>query len=280
MNHFPHFVFGYGSLICSKSRAITAPTVANREIIPVTVKGVERTWAKKSKRGYTSMGVRFQEEAECVGVLLPVSNKELEQFDEREIGYDRYELQAEDIFPIGFLEEAWYENTFLSNCHMKPPQIWVYVQRIMLPATSDFPIAQSYLDIILRGCLSISEEFAHEFMKSTKGWHPSELLDESDDSSSSNSDSENVKEETDKPDGFHWINDRKDPIYVRADMEYSLKKAQELDFILHRYRPQEFQRRKSTKRRQSQRRMSIKELRRSIETGNRTIYSTISTITQ
>jgi len=280
MNDFPHFVFGYGSLICSKSRAITAPTVANREIIPVTVKGVERTWAKKSKRGYTSMGVRFQEGAECVGVLVPVSNKELEQFDEREIGYDRYELQVKDIFSLGFLDETWYENTFLVDCHIKPPQIWIYVQRFLLPANSDFPIAQSYLDIILRGCLSISEEFVHEFMKSTKGWHPSELLDESDDSCSSDSmfdDSENL-EDNDESDGFHWINDRNDPIYVRADMEYSLKKAQELDFILYRYCPQEF--RKRIKKGKSQRRLKEIEVRRSIVIRKRVSYSTISIITQ
>jgi len=277
MNDFPHFVFGYGSLICSKSRAITAPTVADRKTIPVTVKGVERTWAKKSVRGYTSMGVRFQEGAECVGVLVPVNNKELEQFDEREIGYDRYELRAEDISPLKFLDEARYENTFLTNCHMKPPHVWVYVQKIMIPANPDFPIVQSYLDIILRGCLSISEEFTHEFMKSTKGWHPSELLDESDNSCSNDSmfdDSENSRDDDDEVNDFHWINDRKDPIYVRADMEYSLNKAQEIDFILDRYLSQEFQNR--IKKGKSQRR--IRELRHSIMIQS--AISTMSSITQ
>jgi len=277
MQHFPHFIFGYGSLICSKSRAITAPTVANRETIPVTVEGVERTWAKKSVRGYTSMGVRFQKGAECVGVLVPVSNNELEQFDHREVGYDRYELQPKDILPFESSDETWYENTFLTNSHMKRSQIWVYVQKIMLPATSDFPIVQSYLDIILRGCLSISEEFAYKFMKSTKGWHPSELLDESDYSCSSNSmfdDSENLGDDNDESDGFHWINDRNDPIYVRADMENSMKRAQELDFILYKYCPQEFRKRM----RKSQ--CGLKGLpvrRKSIVSGNKFRYSIIST---
>jgi len=181
------------------------------------------------------------------------------------------------FFPFDLLDETWYENTFLTNSYIKPPQIWVYVQKCMIPANSDFPIVQSYLDIILRGCLSISEEFAHKFMQSTKGWHPSELLDESDNSCSSDSrfdDSENLGDDNDESDGFHWINDRNDPIYVRADMEYSIKKAQELDNILYRYCPQEFQKRMRKRKSQS----CVKELRRNSRlSGNRFMYSNIST---
>jgi hypothetical protein len=33
------------------------------------------------------------------------------------------------------------------------------------------PIVQSYVGIILSGCLTILEEFAHEFISTTKGWH-------------------------------------------------------------------------------------------------------------
>jgi hypothetical protein len=32
-------------------------------------------WAKKSVKGFTVMGVRFTEDAECVGILLPVNDK-------------------------------------------------------------------------------------------------------------------------------------------------------------------------------------------------------------
>jgi hypothetical protein len=247
MKHpFPHLVFGYGSLICPDSRAITAPTVAERHVIPVNAQNFERTWAKKSKRGMTSMGVRFREGVECVGVLVPVNEEELSQFDEREIGYDRVELKADDIFQIPFLADHFYENTFLAEDKLEVPRIWVYVQQLPIPATESHPIVQSYLDIILRGCLSISEEFADEFMKTTKGWDPAELSE--DDVSSSNerddANSENGYLSDDEMDDVVWIDDRKDPIYVRADVNYSLKKANELDRVLRKHRPEEFGKRK------------------------------------
>lgn len=247
MKHpFPHLVFGYGSLICPDSRAITAPTVAERHTIPVNAQNVERTWAKKSVRGMTSMGVRFREGVECVGVLVPVNEEELSQFDEREIGYDRVELKADDIFQIPFLADHYYEDTFLAEDKLEIPRIWVYVQKDPIPATESHPIVQSYLDIILRGCLSISEEFADEFMKTTKGWDPAELSD--DDVSSSNeqedANSENGYLSDDDLDDVVWIDDRKDPIYVRADVNYSLKKANELDRVLRKHRPEELGKRK------------------------------------
>ena len=38
--------------------------------------------------------------------------------------------------------------------------VWCYFQEQSIPADRAFPITQSYLDIILRGCLSISKNFA------------------------------------------------------------------------------------------------------------------------
>lgn len=246
MRHpFPHLVFAYGSLICPDSRAITAPTVAERHAIPVNAQNVERTWAKKSKRGMTSMGVRFRQGVECVGVLVPVNEEELLQFDEREIGYDRVELKAADILQLSFLEDHYYEDTFLAEKdNFEVPRIWVYVQQDPIPATESHPIAQSYLDIILRGCLSISEEFADEFMKTTKGWDPAELssTNEEEEEDDSNSESGDLSDED--MDNVVWIDDRKDPIYVRADVNYSLKKANELDRVLRKHRPEEFGKRK------------------------------------
>ena len=37
-------------------------------------------------------------------------------------------------------------------------------------ASSDYPIAQSYVGIVVRGCLMISKSFAQEFIQTTKGW--------------------------------------------------------------------------------------------------------------
>jgi cation transport regulator ChaC len=42
MNTLQQFVFGYGSLICPHSRAITVPHMAERTVTPVLVRNVER----------------------------------------------------------------------------------------------------------------------------------------------------------------------------------------------------------------------------------------------
>ena len=124
-----HFVFGYGSLICPQSRAITAPTLEDAIAEPVVINGIERIWsARVTKRqshsstgkddnsgavsssssasngrdhirGWTPMGVQFRQGqgAKCNGVLIAVDKEELMRFDIREAGYDRRKIDLADI---------------------------------------------------------------------------------------------------------------------------------------------------------------------------------------
>lgn len=240
---------GYGSLICPHSRSITVPEQADKVATPVLVQGIQRQWAKRTKRGMTAMGIHFVEGAECVGVLLPVNETELRQFDEREQGYDRVLIDLDQVDAVPFLNDEHYDHEdhsiFLNAKAANDKEsirIWVYVQQEPMPPTIDHPIAQSYVDTILRGCLHISEEFAVEFIQTTKGWHPEEIEDmevfssdeefSSDDGSFNSSDSNTV-----------WVDDRKDPIYIRGDPEWSLKKAPVLDRLLRKHRPSHFQHR-------------------------------------
>jgi cation transport regulator ChaC len=243
MKSITHFVFGYGSLICPKSRAVTSPEQAHKIATPVMVQGVERVWSKRTNRGMTAMGVRFVKDASCVGVILPVTNGELAAFDKREMGYDRVPLQLEDVGGVPFLSEQHYEeddhDVFLDakkQNNTQAIQIWVYVQRVIQPPTADHPIVQTYVDTILRGCLSISKEFAAEFISSTKGWHPTELSDDEDGvpsaEASDDSDDESVE-------GI-WVNDRQHPVYIRGDPTWSRKNSQELDQLLMEHRPNDF----------------------------------------
>ena len=60
MIEFPHLIFGYGSLLCPESRRRTAPTVADRVVLPVSIQGIERRWDKASPTmRTTSLGVEF-----------------------------------------------------------------------------------------------------------------------------------------------------------------------------------------------------------------------------
>ena len=202
----------------------------------------------------TAMGVRFREGAECVGVLVPVNDKELRQFDERESGYDRVELQADQVVQVPFLEEKYYTKTFLGKeddiTLTDPPRIWMYIQQEPIAATETHPIVQSYLDIILRGCLTISKEFADAFMESTVGFHPSEIIisDDENDGDDEKASSLEMRGDDDddgsssKSEG-HWIDDRHDPIYVRADIQYSKKNSETLDQVLRKHRPNDLKKR-------------------------------------
>ena len=101
--------------------------------------------------------------------------------------------------------------------------VWVYEQNENLPAQRSFPITQSYLDIIIRGCMSISLDFARRFLETTHGfWHDkSEEKDTNNEDQSNNINSHHT-----------WVNDRNAPMYVRADSQYSNENGEHIDKLL------------------------------------------------
>jgi cation transport regulator ChaC len=130
--------------------------------------------------------------------------------------------------------------------------VWIYVPRkcyTSMASNTKHPILQSYVDIALRGCLSISKLFAKEFVDGTYGWYPGHQYN--DDvlvSSSISSDSNKTKHINDDNNNNNnnnnnknnnkdnkyccWINDRHNPLYVRSDKEFSLKHSDMLDACL------------------------------------------------
>uniref|UniRef100_A0A7S3DSQ5 Gamma-glutamylcyclotransferase AIG2-like domain-containing protein n=1 Tax=Entomoneis paludosa TaxID=265537 RepID=A0A7S3DSQ5_9STRA len=240
------YLFGYGSLLCSKSRGITCPELSDRAAIPVMVNGLERTWSKRSaKLGMTAMGIRFREGSRCAGVLVPLaSSKELELFDHREQGYQRHRLDLESIEKIDFLPEEKYEehdefiqvlaqtqedNSSLegssdedSVSSLNELDIWVYVPEKTMAPAKDFPIAQSYVDTILRGCMDVGgEPLVEEFLTTTTGWHPEDWEDPH------YAKSDRI--------ASVWINDRSDPVYTRGDPNHFRKHGRTFDKFLTEY---------------------------------------------
>eukprot|EP00581_Thalassiosira_minuscula_P004394 CAMPEP_0183736512 /NCGR_PEP_ID=MMETSP0737-20130205/49474_1 /TAXON_ID=385413 /ORGANISM="Thalassiosira miniscula, Strain CCMP1093" /LENGTH=330 /DNA_ID=CAMNT_0025970529 /DNA_START=1 /DNA_END=993 /DNA_ORIENTATION=+ len=324
-----HFVFGYGSLICAQSRAITAPTLRNVIAEPVIIDKIERTWSARvtirqarsstgedsrernpsSKpnsssssssdgrdhiRGWTPMGVRFRQGAKCNGVLIHVDDEELMRFDVREAGYVRQRIDLADIhchidseklmdeslplWPVSdddnsssLREQIALKNVKCSECRVvfekayakrkqsgcststslvEDISVWVYVQSENFPAERDFPITQSYIDIIMRGCLSISHDFARRFLETTHGWWHDGQMDGNEHETNTTQilDYESKAEigsiEKQRLEKHHtWVNDRHDPMYVRADSEYSLEKGKEIDELIKQHHPHALQRR-------------------------------------
>ncbi|MBF0276421.1 MAG: gamma-glutamylcyclotransferase [SAR324 cluster bacterium] len=159
-----HYIFGYGSLINHESRAKTGYSGSS---IPVRVQGVARSWNQVSaKSRICSVGVTLQNDATCNGVLFPVSEKELPKFDLRESHYERVMLESKQIFP-------W------DSANFGPGKFWTYLLNKQRAPSQQCPIAQSYIDVAMSGCLEINEAFAEEFVSTTRGWCPYMINDRS-----------------------------------------------------------------------------------------------------
>lgn len=153
-----HFILGYGSLINGTSRAKTGES---GQVWPVRLQGFERHWSVMSPGyGMSSVAVVTAADGLCNGVLVEVSEREIPLFDQREHGYQRLQVHAQQLQPYG--DEELPEGI-----------VWIYhTDRVVAP-TQECPIALSYTDVILAGCLEHGAEFVEDFLSLTKGWqHP------------------------------------------------------------------------------------------------------------
>ena len=145
-----HYLFGYGSLICTVSR--NRHTIGSKAV-PVRVKGLQRCWNYHNPhRMRNVLGVMLKEDAQCNGVLFPV--EDFSKLNERESGYDLVEISCENI---EVLEGKCPEGKF-----------WVYIPKQPKYPSAESPIQQSYLDVVMTGCLEYGEEFALEMIETTE----------------------------------------------------------------------------------------------------------------
>jgi cation transport regulator ChaC len=158
------YIFGYGSLINGASRQMTGAT---GEAVPCTVGGIQRAWNKPvSTQRLTALGVAARAQGTCNGVVFPVSVAELAELDRREGGYRRVVVDRPTI-------------TLQSGRHGPDGRFWTYEPEHPVGPDGRHPIAQSYVDVVLEGCLSYGDEFAREFIRTTAGWDASWVDDRS-----------------------------------------------------------------------------------------------------
>ncbi len=165
------FIFGYGSLINTASRDSTAG--AATPAIPVRVSagfGYIRAWNDRSSSGFTALGLRKAEGIEQAGtingVLYAVDGDDMAKFDAREEGYARVEVPREDIEAV-----SWQRLP-------ETGRIWVYVPvkpngepGVGLPAAdAQFPLLESYIDVVVEGGLEYGDDFARELIETTSDW--------------------------------------------------------------------------------------------------------------
>ncbi len=152
------YIFGYGSLINKYSRNRTGNTGKS---YPVLVNGLQRAWGNVDGSYPIAPLVVKPGKGVCNGVLIEVDEQGLRDFDQREHGYQRIQISAEQIELL--------ENTDLTITE----PVWVYINTRALSPCEQYPITQTYVDTVIAGCLSVSYQFAEMFVATTSGWqHP------------------------------------------------------------------------------------------------------------
>jgi hypothetical protein len=151
-----NYIFGYGSLICADSRSRTGVT---SEAYPIEVQGIARHWSLNSAHSSgTVVSAHLDSNAVCNGVYFSVDDINLALFDEREAGYQRVIIDWKNVLPL--------------SDHPLPKDgvLWAYVGMQNSQPSPEKPILQSYLDVIINGCLDIHPDFAQRFTELTGKW--------------------------------------------------------------------------------------------------------------
>lgn len=165
------FIFGYGSLINSASRDSTAGKTI--PAIPVRISaafGYIRTWNDRSPSGFTALGLRKpapnEKSSTINGVLYAVDGDDMAKYDSREKGYVRIEVPQDDVEAV-----SWRRLP-------ETGRIWVYIPvgpagepGVSLPEpNAQFPLLESYIDVVVEGALEYGEDFARELIETTSDW--------------------------------------------------------------------------------------------------------------
>ena len=197
------YIIGYGSLMQDESRKRSSPQAGPAR--PVEVSGYRRGWfAKGGPVGYstTFLGVLPDPRGHLNAVIYQVEIGELAVTDQREASYCRQSVDSSEIKELG-------------SGPPKPPgaQVWIYANspRAVATPSASFPIAQSYVDIFVSGCLEQEQRFAltgfaQQCLATTQDWSK------------------------------HWINDR---LYPRRPFIFQPRSGQ-IDALLSQQLPEYF----------------------------------------
>ncbi|MCB0325321.1 MAG: gamma-glutamylcyclotransferase [Bdellovibrionales bacterium] len=147
-------LFVYGSLISSEARTLTGQA---GQVWPARANGLKRFWNAFADLGYAVLGLIPEVTATCNGLLVELSEEELSKFDQKEHRYRRSTLSAARIEHGGRQIRS-------------SERVWIYMPHKVIAPTDAYPIVQSYIDVVLSGCMEVSEEFAVEFIRTTVGW--------------------------------------------------------------------------------------------------------------
>jgi len=170
------YIFGYGSLIETKSRSSTVASALYAQ--PAVALGIQRGWFDRVETaGYspTYLGAFEKSDAVCNGVIYPVTEQEYNAYVKRESGYKPTTITGGIIM--------------LDGTSAPPPStkgVIYFANTKVQKADAKFPIVQSYVDVCLTGCLQLEaayplartisiksgppSRFSELFIESTSDW--------------------------------------------------------------------------------------------------------------
>ena len=169
------FIFCYGSLVNSKSRLGTI----NRETngVPVFLTkdtGLIRTWDVNTrckctdhsnhKQNVLSLSKNNNKNTTVNGILIKITDEELNRLDKRETGYKRIKLSLKNFKWLDFLDKYKSEhiNIFKNSSHT---YVYTYIGKKSNKPTKQNPIRLRYLSLCMDGFLEYGQEFNEEFIR-------------------------------------------------------------------------------------------------------------------
>jgi hypothetical protein len=189
-----NYIIGYGSLMERESRIVTNPQAHRVE--PVLVKNFQRVWGQNGGNYKTTFLTLIEKkDAKLNAIFYYVNIENLLKTDQREGSYCRIKVDEKNLDFYG------------RKVNSKDANFWIYAatpDRLQKPSKTH-PIAQSYVDIFINGCLQTQEEFKlQEFAKDcvqlTSDWSE------------------------------QWVNDR-----LHARRPFAIKNAVKIDQLLSQY---------------------------------------------
>jgi len=137
-----NYIIGYGSLMERDSRMNTNPQAYRVE--PVLVSGFQRVWGQNGGNYKTTfLTLVEKKDAKLNAIFYSVNLENLIKTDQRERSYCRIKVDEKNLDFYG------------RKVKSKNANFWIYAatpDRLQKPSRSH-PIAQSYVDIFINGCL-------------------------------------------------------------------------------------------------------------------------------
>ncbi len=151
-------LFVYGSLINMRQwqRKNLFPQAQ-----PVRVRDYRLGWYMPVAQAACTVLAVVPQVGGCVwGLLVAIDSAHLDFSDQRELpfGYRRAALAPSQV---DFYHPA-------QACQLD--QLWVYCTDQPTEPTPACPVIQSYVDVVLEGCLAVGDEFACDYVRTLDGW--------------------------------------------------------------------------------------------------------------